>query len=72
MDTTTTLIVTGMTCGHCTSAVTAELMQLDGVREVDIDLVKGGDSDVVVTSHGPLDLDAARAAVEEAGYTSRV
>nr|WP_238154702.1 MULTISPECIES: heavy-metal-associated domain-containing protein [unclassified Ornithinimicrobium] len=60
-----------MTCGHCTSAVTEELKEVPGVLQVRIDnLVAGGDTDVFVDSDGPLDLGAARAAVEEAGYTA--
>ncbi|WP_238695540.1 heavy-metal-associated domain-containing protein [Ornithinimicrobium flavum] len=62
-----------MTCGHCVASVTEELKEVAGVLEVRVeDLVKGGDTDVLVDSDGPLDLDAARAAVEEAGYTASV
>ena len=66
--TTTTLPVNGMTCGHCVQAVTTELRALPGVSEVAVELVSGGVSTVTVTSAGPLDDDAVRAAVEEAGY----
>jgi copper chaperone CopZ len=66
--TTTTLHVTGMTCGHCVKAVTEELSGLDGVQGVTVDLVVGGSSSVVVTSAAPLPADAVRAAVDEAGY----
>ncbi len=65
---TTTMTVTGMTCGHCTSSVTEELTEIEGVRDVRIDLVAGGDSPVEVDSEGPLDPEAIRAAVAEAGY----
>jgi copper chaperone CopZ len=68
MSTVTTLNVTGMTCGHCVSAVTEELQQLDGVQDVAVDLVAGGTSTVTVTSAAPLDGEAVRAAVDEAGY----
>ncbi|WP_281964901.1 heavy-metal-associated domain-containing protein [Serinicoccus marinus] len=69
---TTKLVVSGMTCGHCVASVTEELTEVDGVLDVRVDdLVKGGDTDVFVTSDGPLDLEAARAAVEEAGYTAQ-
>ncbi|MFK5584826.1 MULTISPECIES: heavy-metal-associated domain-containing protein [unclassified Serinicoccus] len=68
---TTTITVSGMTCGHCTSAVTEELTALDGVGQVRIDnLVKGGDTEVAIDSTQPLDPDAVRAAVEEAGYSA--
>ena len=69
---TTTLIVNGMTCGHCVASVTEELKGVPGVTEVRVpELVKGGDSEVVVESEGALDLEAAKAAVVEAGYTTR-
>jgi copper chaperone CopZ len=66
--TTTTLRVTGMTCGHCVQAVTDELTALSGVQDVDIELVAGGASTVRLTSEQPLDGEAVRAAVDEAGY----
>jgi copper chaperone CopZ len=66
--TTTTLHVTGMTCGHCVKAVTEELSGLDGVTGVDVDLVAGGTSAVTVHSEGPVAAQALRAAVDEAGY----
>lgn len=68
MSTSTTYRVLGMTCGHCVSAVTEELRKLDGVRDVTVDLVTGGVSDVWVVSEEPLDQDAVRDAVDEAGY----
>jgi copper chaperone len=66
--TTTTLQITGMTCGHCVRAVTDELTAQDDVQGVDVELVAGGTSTVTVTSNKPLDGDAVRAAVDEAGY----
>jgi len=66
--TTTTLHVTGMTCGHCVTAVTSELSALDGVRAVTVDLVAGGTSSVHVEATGELPLEQLRAAVDEAGY----
>ena len=66
--TTTTYSVTGMTCGHCTAAVTEEISKLTGVKEITIDLVAGGTSAVHVTSESALDEAAVREAVDEAGY----
>jgi copper chaperone len=63
--TTTTYTVTGMTCGHCVSAVTEEVSQVPGVTTVAVDLESGG---LTVTSEAPVDETAVRAAVEEAGY----
>ncbi|REF35720.1 heavy-metal-associated domain-containing protein [Thermasporomyces composti] len=60
-----TYTVVGMTCDHCVNAVKAEVGQIEGVSSVDVDLASGN---VTVTSDRPLDREAVRAAVEEAGY----
>ncbi len=65
---TQTFTVTGMTCDHCVHAVTQEVSALEGVTDVQIDLVAGGDSTVTVESDAPLDVEAVREAVDEAGY----
>ena len=62
---TATYTVTGMTCGHCVSAVTEEVTAVPGVTGVDVDLASGR---LTVTSDAPVDDDAVRAAVDEAGY----
>lgn len=62
---TTTYTVTGMTCQHCVTSVRTEVRLIAGVTEVDVDLPSGS---VTVTSDGPIDDDAVRAAVDEAGY----
>lgn len=59
--------VTGMTCGHCASSVTTELKALDGVSDVNVDLVAGGTSTVTVTSTSPLEDTQVAAALDEAG-----
>ena len=65
MSETRTYTVTGMTCGHCVASVTEEVSEIAGVENVDVDLASGA---VTVTSTEPLEDDAVRAAVEEAGY----
>ena len=65
--TTQTYSVTGMTCGHCASAVTSELKAVEGVSDVDVDLVAGGTSTVTVTSEAPLDESTVAEALDEAG-----
>jgi copper ion binding protein len=62
---TQTFTVTGMTCGHCVASVTEEVSEIAGVEDVAVDLATGA---VTVTSTEPLEDDAVRAAVEEAGY----
>jgi copper chaperone len=66
--TSTTYTVSGMTCGHCVAAVIEEIGRLPGVEQVLVDLVAGGESPVTVTSESPLEEDAVREAVDEAGY----
>lgn len=65
MTTTETYTVTGMTCGHCVSAVSGELSKLPNVVDVAVELETG---QVTVTSDSPLDPAVVRNAVEEAGY----
>ena len=60
--------VSGMTCGHCVAAVTAEIEALPGVTAVTVGLVPGEESVVTVDSAGQLLVDDVRAAVDEAGY----
>ena len=65
--TTQTYSVTGMTCGHCAGAVASELKALDGVSDVNVDLVAGGTSTVTVESATPLADEAVVEALDEAG-----
>ncbi|MEU7763943.1 cation transporter [Nocardia sp. NPDC049190] len=62
---TTTYTVTGMTCGHCVSSVTAEIGKIDGVTSVEVDLASGA---VRVDSTTPIPTTTITAAVDEAGY----
>ncbi len=67
MATTTTYLVSGMTCEHCVHAVTEELAGLAGVSGMRVDLVPDGGSTVTVTSEAPLPEAAVAAALDEAG-----
>ena len=62
---TKTYTVTGMTCAHCVNSVGAEIKQIPGVTDVQVDLAGGV---VTVISGQPLDDAAVAAAVDEAGY----
>ena len=61
----TTINVSGMTCGHCVSAVTMELSLLPTVTEVDVDLESG---QVRITSDAALEPAQLATAIDEAGY----
>ena len=66
--TSTTVSVSGMTCGHCISSVSEELVSLAGVESVDVDLNAGGVSTVTITSSQELSPSEIGEAVAEAGY----
>ena len=66
--TTTRVSVSGMTCGHCVSAVSEELEALAGVEEVSVELNAGGISTVTITSSTELSPSETGEAVAEAGY----
>ncbi len=60
-----TYTVTGMTCGHCVSSVTEEVQEIPGIESVDVVLETGA---LTVTSSQPVDDEAVKASVEDAGY----
>lgn len=60
----TNLLIAGMTCGHCTSAVRRALSKVPGVtRVLQVDLASGKAS-----VEGTPDVDALLQAVREEGY----
>lgn len=61
----TTINVSGMTCGHCVSAVTMELSLLLTVTEVEVNLETG---QVTITSDAALEQAQLATAIDEAGY----
>jgi copper ion binding protein len=60
-----TFHVTGMTCGHCVSAVEEEVGAIADVTHVVVDLASGR---VTVGSDREVTLTEVAAAVDEAGY----
>jgi copper chaperone len=59
-----TYSVPGMHCGHCTAAVTRELVRVEGVQNVDVDL----ETKLVIVEGADLDDAVLVAAIDEAGY----
>ena len=57
--------VLGMSCGHCSAAVTEALTALPGVSAVQIDLPG---KRALVTASASLEIAAVRDAIEGAGY----
>jgi copper chaperone len=65
MTSTATFAVSGMTCEHCVSSVSDEVLGIAGVTGVDVDLPTGR---LTVTSDQPVSEDEVASAVGEAGY----
>ena len=57
--------VKGMSCQHCVMSVTKALNQLDGIKNVRVDLAKG---EVQFDNTKALPADQIEKAIEEAGY----
>jgi copper chaperone CopZ len=57
--------VSGMSCGHCESAITREVTAIPGVTSVKAVASTGL---LTIGSEQPVDEAALRAAVDEAGY----
>jgi copper chaperone CopZ len=62
---TTVYKVSGMSCGHCEGSVSGEISEIAGVSSVKAVASTG---EVTVVSEAPLDEEAVRAAVDEAGF----
>jgi copper chaperone len=67
VSTTQRFEATGLTCAHCASAVSQELMALDGVLDAQVEVVEGGASTVTVVSESELTDDEVVTALDEAG-----
>ena len=65
--TTTKYQVTGMSCGHCETAVRAEVSEIPGVKDIDVSAQTGL---LTVTAEQPPEDSEVLAAVDEAGYTA--
>lgn len=59
--------VTGMSCGHCETAVRSEVSEIDGVTGIEVSAQTGH---LAVTAEQPVEDAAVIAAVDEAGYTA--
>ncbi|WP_284141730.1 MULTISPECIES: copper chaperone CopZ [unclassified Virgibacillus] len=62
----TTLIVKGMTCGHCEKAVHNALEQLEGVTGVEVHLDTGKVDVVYDDAH--ITIEKMKEAIEDQGY----
>ncbi len=60
-----TIIVSGMTCGHCVNSVTEELSKISGVEKVEVDLASGK---VEIETNEEIARIKIEEAIKEAGY----
>ncbi len=65
MSQTTTYTVSGLHCSGCVASVSEEVREIPGVENVDLVLETGA---LTITTAEPVDEDAVKAAVAEAGY----
>lgn len=68
MSTTTTEFqVTGMSCGHCETAIRSEVSEIPGVTGIEVSAQTGR---LAVTAEQPIEDATVIAAVDEACYTA--
>ncbi len=65
MSHTSTYTVAGLHCSGCVASVSEEVREIPGVKDVDLVLETGA---LTITTAEPVDEDAVKAAVAEAGY----
>ncbi|QNV40053.1 heavy-metal-associated domain-containing protein [Rothia amarae] len=64
----TVVHATGLTCQHCAASVTEEVQEIENVNEVNVEVVKDGQSTITIDHDGELDDAKVEAAIAEAGY----
>ncbi len=62
---TTTIRIKGMSCQHCVKAVTKTLSEIDGIKDVQVDLAKG---EATFDEVQPIDQEVLRERIKKAGY----
>ena len=60
-----TITITGMSCGHCTAAVTKALSAIDGVTDVTVDLEK---KEASYTEIKPVSIETIKAEITKIGF----
>ena len=60
-----TIKIKGMSCNHCVMAVQKALGEIDGTKDVKVDLEKG---ETTFDESTPVDMNTVREAVKKAGF----
>ena len=61
----TTIKIKGMSCNHCVVAVDKALNEIEGIKDVKVDLQKG---EATFEEPMPLDMNIVRERIKKAGY----
>jgi len=61
----TTIDIKGMSCNHCVMAVTEALNEIDGVKDIKVNLAKG---EATFDETMPVDMNTIREKIKKAGY----
>ncbi len=62
----TTIKISGMSCGHCTSAVSKALNTIDGISDVEVNLEK---KEASFNETKPVNTDTIKTAISMIGFT---
>ncbi len=61
----TTIKIKGMSCNHCVMAVTNALEEIEGIKNIKVDLEKG---EATFDEAGLVDTEKIREQIKKAGY----
>jgi copper chaperone len=61
----TTIKIKGMFCNHCVMAVTKALKEIDGIKDIKVELGKG---EATFEEAMPIDMNIVRERIKKAGY----
>lgn len=61
----TTIKIKGMSCNHCVVAVDKALNEIEGIKDVKVDLQK---SEATFEEAKPIDMNIVRERIKKAGY----
>jgi copper chaperone len=60
-----TIKIKGMSCNHCVMTVSKALNEIDGIKDVKVDLQKG---EATFEEAMPIDMNIVRERIKKAGY----
>jgi copper chaperone len=60
-----TIKINGMSCQHCVKAVIKTLSEIDGIKDIQVDLAKG---EATFDEEQPIAHDLLRERIKKAGY----